>query len=159
MKATGGCQCGGIRYLFEGEPLMTYACHCRDCQRRTGSAFSEGMLVSAEHIDIEGEMTSWQRRSDTGAAKTRYSCAACGNIIYGSADNMPGLLLLQAGTLDDTTAVHPEMHMWLQSAQEWIGLPEGVPGWQTQSEDMMEMLQAAIDYRQSLQSATSAGNP
>jgi hypothetical protein len=150
MKATGACQCGGVRYVFDGEPLMTYACHCRDCQRRTGSAFSEGMLVSADQISIEGDLSAWQRISDTGVEKTRQSCASCGNIIFGTAGNLPGLLLLQAGTLDDTSAVHPEMHMWLQSAQPWVVLPPGVPSWQTQADDMMKMLQAAIKYRQSL---------
>ena len=152
MKATGGCQCGGVRYVFDGEPLMTYACHCRDCQRRTGSAFSEGILVSADQISIEGGLSAWLRRSDTGIEKTRHSCATCGNIIYGTGDNMAGLMLLQAGTLDDTSAVQPEMHMWLRSAQHWVILPPGVPSWETQSDDMMEMLQAAVDYRQSLNS-------
>ena len=106
MKASGGCQCEGIRYTFKGEPLMTYACHCRDCQRRTGSAFSEGILILADQISLEGELSTWQRRSDTGVVKIRRSCASCGNIIYGTADNMTGLLLLQAGTLDDTSSGH-----------------------------------------------------
>jgi len=150
MKATGGCQCESVRYVFEGEPLMTYACHCRDCQRRTGSAFSEGILILADQIVLEGEMSSWQRKSDTDVAKLRHSCASCGNIIYGTADNMTGLWLLQAGTLDDTSAVHPEMHMWIQSAQPWITLPEGVPFWETQADDLAEMLQAAVGYRQSI---------
>ena len=150
MKATGGCQCESVRYVFEGEPLMTYACHCRDCQRRTGSAFSEGILILADQIVLEGEMSSWQRKSDTDVAKLRHSCASCGNIIYGTADNMTGLWLLQAGTLDDTSAVQPEMHMWIQSAQPWITLPEGVPFWETQADDLAEMLQAAVGYRQSI---------
>lgn len=152
MKTEGGCQCRSIRYLFDGEPLMTYACHCHDCQRRTGSAFSEGILISADQISVEGKLSAWQRRSDAGVEKTRHSCASCGNIIYGTADSMPGLMLLQAGTLDDTSAVHPEVHMWLQSAQRWVMLPPGVPSWETQPEDMMEILQAAVDYRQTLNS-------
>lgn len=150
MKATGGCQCGGVRYVFDGDPLMTYACHCRDCQRRTGSAFSEGILIAADHISIEGALTPWQRVADTGVAKTRQSCASCGNIIFGTADNTPGLMLLQAGTLDDTSAVQPDVHIWLRSAQPWVVVPAGVPSWQTQPDDMAELLQAAMAYRESL---------
>jgi hypothetical protein len=150
MKATGGCQCGGVRYVFDGEPLMTYACHCRDCQRRTGSAFSEGVLVAAAQLSIEGKLTAWRRSSDTGVEKVRHSCAGCGNIIYGTAANMPGLMLLQAGTLDNTRAVHPEVHLWLQSVQPWLVLPAGVPSWQTQPEDLTELIQVAQAYRQSL---------
>ena len=149
MKATGGCQCGGVRYVFDGDPLMTYACHCRDCQRRTGSAFSEGILIAAEQVSIEGELTRWQRVADTGVDKTRQSCATCGNIIFGTAANMPGLMLLQAGTLDDTSAVQPDVHIWLRSAQPWVVVPAGVPSWQTQPDDMTELLQAAVAYRQS----------
>jgi hypothetical protein len=85
-------------------------------------------------------------------SRIRHSCASCGNIIYGTADNMKGLWLLQAGTLDDTSAVHPEMHMWIQNAQPWITLPEGVPSWETQADNVAEMLQAAVDYRQSINS-------
>ena len=155
MKVTGGCQCEGIRYTLEGEPLMTYACHCRDCQRRTGSAFSEGILILDDQISLEGDLSTWQRKSDTGVVKIRHSCASCGNIIYGTADNMTGLLLLQAGTLDDTSAVHPEIHMWIQSAQPWVTLPEGVPSWETQADDMAKMLQAAVDYRQSIKAGAT----
>jgi hypothetical protein len=150
MDATGACQCGGVRYTLKGEPLMTYACHCHDCQRRTGSAFSEGILVLADQIEVKGRLSIWQRKSDAGAEKTRHSCASCGNIIYGTADNMEGLCLLQAGTLDDTSAVQPEIHIWMQSAQPWVTLPNGVPSWETQADDMAEMLQAATDYRRSL---------
>ncbi|MBP6724835.1 MAG: GFA family protein [Halioglobus sp.] len=148
MKATGGCQCEGIRYMLDGEPLLTYACHCRDCQRRTGSAFSEGILIYAEHIAIEGELRAWQRVSDAGIEKVRHSCASCGNIIHGTAQNMPGLMLLQAGTLDDTSSVHPEVHLWLRSAQPWVLLPPGIPSWNTQPDDLTELLQAALQYRQ-----------
>ncbi|MCB1853326.1 MAG: GFA family protein [Halieaceae bacterium] len=150
MQATGGCQCGQVRYVLAGESLMIYACHCHDCQRRTGSAFSEGMLIAAEQLALEGELTSWQRIADSGVEKTRHSCASCGNIMYGTAANMPGLMLLQAGTLDDTRAVQPDVHIWLQSAQQWVAVQPGVPGWQTQPDDMADMLRAAQAYRQSL---------
>jgi hypothetical protein len=63
----------------------------------------------ADQISLEGKLSTWQRKSDTGVVKIRHSCASCGNIIYGTADNMAGLWLLQAGTLDDTSAIHPEL--------------------------------------------------
>lgn len=81
MKVTAGCQCGGVRYVLEGDPLMTYACHCRDCQRRTGSAFSEGVLVLADQIILEGKLSIWQRESDSGTRLVFDSTEGITNIV------------------------------------------------------------------------------
>ena len=45
---TGGCVCGAIRYECTAEPIMTFKCHCRDCQRVTGGGFVAGLLVPAD---------------------------------------------------------------------------------------------------------------
>ena len=149
MKAplTGCCQCGATRYRVTAEPLLTYACHCHNCQKRTGSAFSLGVIVPVDTLQVEGELTQWSRVSDAGATNTRHSCASCGNIIYGTDDSGFDLAKLQAGTLDDTSSVEPDVHMWLTSKQPWIELPDGVPGFETQPDDPAELLQAALDYR------------
>lgn len=142
----GGCQCGAVTYTVSADPLFTYACHCHSCQKRTGSACSLGVLVTTDALAVEGELSAWTRLSDQGSANTRYSCAACGNIIYGIGESSPELAKLQAGTLDDTSAVAPEVHIWTRSKQPWLQLAPGVPSFDTQPEPL-EMLQAALDYR------------
>ena len=142
----GSCQCGAIRYTLHSEPLFIYACHCRDCQKRTGSAFSMGLVVAAATLAVDGELTAWSRYSDEGNTNTRYSCADCGNIIYGIGESNPDLAKLQAGTLEDTTDVAPDVHMWTCRKQAWVTLPPEVPQFDTQP-DAMTLLQAAMDYR------------
>ena len=144
---TGRCQCGAVTYTVTAEPLFTYACHCGSCQKRTGSAFSMGSLVPLDALQLEGELTAWSRRSDQGYTNTRFSCADCGNIIYGEGETSPGLAKLQTGTLDETTGAAPDVHMWTCNKQAWVELPRGVPRFDTQPQDPAELLRAAMDWR------------
>lgn len=144
---SGSCQCGAVTYTVNADPLFTYACHCSSCQKRTGSAFSMGLIIPTAAMDLKGALTAWTRISEQGNANTRYSCASCGNIIYGIGESNPELAKLQAGTLEDTRAVEPEVHIWTVNKQRWLALPSRVPQFETQPEDTLELLQAALDYR------------
>ena len=146
-RLEGRCQCGAVEYTVGAEPLFTYACHCHNCQKRTGSAFSMGLVIATESLQVNGALTAWSRVSDEGNTNTRYSCAECGNIIYGIGDTNPELAKLQAGTLDDTGDVEPDVHMWICRKQPWVSLPEGASTFETQPEDAAALFQAALDYR------------
>lgn len=143
----GSCQCGAVTYSVSADPLFIYACHCHSCQKRTGSAFSMGLIVPVEALTLQGELTPWSRISDQGNTNTRYSCASCGNIIYGADDSGTDLAKLQAGTLEDTGDVEPGVHIWTCSKQPWVTLPPNAPLFETQPEDPLELFQAALDYR------------
>lgn len=147
IPLNGSCQCGAVTYTVSAEPLFTYACHCSSCQKRTGSAFSLGLVIATEAMALKGALTTWSRVSEQGNTNTRYSCASCGNIIYGIGDINPELAKLQAGTLEDTSAVEPEVHIWTSRKQLWLTLPDGVQQFETQPEDGLALLQAAMDYR------------
>ena len=147
IPLTGRCQCGQVRYSVAAQPLFTYACHCSDCQKRTGSAFSMGLVVLTDSLQAQGELTSWSRTSDKGNTNTRYSCAGCGNIIYGVGDSNPELAKLQAGTLDDTQALEPELHIWTCKKQGWVSLPPRARTFDKEPESAAQWLQAAADFR------------
>jgi hypothetical protein len=147
--AHGSCQCGSVSYTLGAEPLFTYACHCHTCQRRTGGACSVALVILTDSLAVQGELTPWHRTSDKGDTNTRYSCASCGNVIYGIGETSPELAKLQSGTLDDTSEIEPEVHMWTVSKQPWINLNPDVGQFETQPEDQLELLQAALDYRAS----------
>ena len=147
IPLNGSCQCGAVTYTVSAEPLFTYACHCSSCQKRTGSAFSLGLVIATEAMALKGALTAWSRVSEQGNTNTRYSCASCGNIIYGIGDINSELAKLQAGTLEDTSAVEPEVHIWTSRKQPWLTLPDGVPLFATQPENGLALLQAAMDYR------------
>lgn len=143
----GRCQCGAVSYTASAEPLFTYACHCHSCQQRTGSACSVGLVVGIDALAVTGELSAWTRVSDQGLRNTRYSCAACGNIIYGVGENSPTLAKLQAGTLADTSDVVPEVHLWTRSRQPWLALDPAVRQYDTQPENPVELFEAALAYR------------
>ncbi|MDO9710140.1 GFA family protein [Paracraurococcus lichenis] len=139
LPQSGGCQCGLLRYEITEAPRLAYACHCRDCQRLSGSAFGLAVLVPAEGFRLlRGEVLSYQRRTDSGRVSTRWVCAACGCWINGGArpgTAAPGTLVaVRAGTLDETGWVRPRVHFFTRSAQPWVGLAADTLRYATQPE-------------------------
>ena len=99
--------------------------------------------MTADTVRIEGNLAPWTRSSDKGHVNTRYSCADCGNIIYGDSSSSPGILKVQAGLLEDTSDVRPGVHIWTCRKQGWVILPAGVPAYERQPEDLGELLAVA----------------
>ena len=84
LPQTGGCQCGKVRYEISEEPVSVYTCHCLDCQRLTGSAFSLGIVVPEKGFRLTGvEPRQLQRTADSGRVNTRLVCPECGSWICG----------------------------------------------------------------------------
>lgn len=123
-KHEGGCLCGGVRYAFEAEPLLTAVCHCRNCQKQSGSAFSLIVALPAEALRLSGETLAVYQDvgQDSGQPVQRYFCRACGSPIKSEGALAPGLVFVKAGTLDDTTWLAPSMAMWCDSSQPWLHL-------------------------------------
>lgn len=123
--AEGGCQCGRVRYRLEGEPRGLAACHCRDCQRQSGSAFGLSLAVPKESFRLtSGDVRTFTVPCDSGRLKECAFCPECGTRIYHA-----GVLgvSVKAGTLDDTSQLRPEAHYWTARKQPWVQLPDGVP--------------------------------
>lgn len=135
MRA-GGCQCGAVRYTLSLNKLSAYACHCRDCQRHTASAFALSAPMAADAIQVTGELSVWKRTADSGATTSCYFCPACGTRIYHQSDRSPDQITLKAGTLDDTTDIKPRAHFWVSRKQPWIMLDPDAPAFETQPEDL-----------------------
>ena len=125
-KIEGGCLCGSVRYSSEAEPIVTAVCHCADCQKQTGTAFSIVVGVPAEGFEVEGELSRYETTGDdTHQPTDRRFCSKCGSPIYSSSGASPGVLYLKAGTLDDSSWLRPQAHVWTASAQAWVDVPEG----------------------------------
>ena len=120
----GGCLCGDVRYVLrEGFRLNPYACHCTDCQTRTGSAFSEHMLFALGDIAITGDLDVGEYDQPSGAHSRIFGCARCKARIYAVNDSRDGLASLRCGTLDNSAGIAPAAHLWVKSKQSWVGLP------------------------------------
>ena len=128
-KFTGGCQCGGIRYEVIGTPQQLLVCHCTDCQRQSGSAFGMTLVVKEEDFRLtQGEPKTFTAKSDAGRAKLGAFCPECGTRIYHKAEWRKGMVSVKPGTLDDTSILNPDIHIWTGSKQPWITIPEDVEG-------------------------------
>ena len=129
MTQTGSCLCGNIRYEIDGEPSITGICHCKNCQRQAGSAFSTLAAVPREAFRfIQGEPKLYAD-ADTKSGNTveRWFCNNCGSPIYSGVDSSPDNWFLKTGTLDDTSTWEPRFQTWCDSKQNWVTLEDGVP--------------------------------
>ena len=124
-ELTGGCQCGGIRYEVTGAPQQVCVCHCMDCQRQSGSAFGMAFVVDEADFRLNrGELKTYASKSDTGRAKLGAFCPGCGTRIYHKPEWRKGMVSVRAGTLDDTSMLQPDIHIWTASKQPWVTIPD-----------------------------------
>jgi hypothetical protein len=121
-QIAGGCLCGKVRYSANVEPAFTGVCHCRDCQKFTGSAFASVVAVPKDSLSIQGKLTTYSKAGDTGQALEPRFCPECGSGIVDEAAVMPGVVMINVGTLDDSSWVKPAMQIYCDSAQSWVQL-------------------------------------
>jgi hypothetical protein len=119
---TGGCLCGKVRYSANAEPIFTGVCHCRDCQKYGGSAFSVVVALPKAAFSVQGPLTTYSKPGDTGKMTERSFCPACGSPIAESAAVMPDAVMIGAGTLDDPSPVKPTMQIYCERTQPWVEL-------------------------------------
>ena len=122
----GACQCGGVKYRLLEEPLMVVACHCKECQKLSTSAFSITAMVKASSLEFEGDMAEWSRPADSGNISSAKFCPTCGNRIYHFNPDEPDMIKLKPSTLSDTSIISPAAHLWVSEKQDWYEIPEGV---------------------------------
>ena len=118
-KIEGGCLCGNIRYTGVTEPLATVLCHCINCQKQSGGAYSLNLVMPKGSVDIQGELTTYVDTGDSGKPLDRNFCGRCGSVITSEPSVMANITVLKAGTLDDASWVRPAMEIYCDSAQPW----------------------------------------
>jgi len=127
-KLEGGCGCGAVRYRLGSVPMFVHCCHCRDCQRQTGSAFVLNALIEADRMDVlSGQTTASEMPTDSGLPHNIYRCSACGTAVWSEYGGSSSLRFVRVGTLDDPAAAQPDVHIFIRSKQPWVTLPENVP--------------------------------
>jgi hypothetical protein len=135
LPLTGTCQCDSIHYRITERPIVTLVCHCIDCQKLSASAFSLTMAVARQaFVLIRGQLKSWERPTASGGVAICYFCPVCGNRIYHENPDMPDVLRLKPGTLDDTSSIQPDAHVWTKRAQPWVFIPSDIPSYEAQPE-------------------------
>lgn len=132
----GSCLCGSVHYSSPMAPLTTAVCHCSDCQKQSGSAFSVNLLIPAEGFLVEGAtLGSYSKTGGSGLPVRRFFCSGCGSALYSELATMPGLLAIKAGTLTGAAQVKPQLHLWCASALPWVTVDRSLPCFEQSSTD------------------------
>lgn len=128
----GGCACGAVRFESTAEPVLMAHCHCTDCQKMTGAHMATIAAVpEAGFRVLSGEATFYDTTGDSGGRVHRGFCATCGSTLYSTADAMPGMVFVEAGSLDDASWVRPASHIFTRSAQPWANLDDELDKFET----------------------------
>jgi hypothetical protein len=125
----GGCTCGQVRYRLQVRPMLVHCCHCRWCQRETGSAFVLNALVERDQLRVlQGDTATVPVPTHSGKGQKVVRCAQCQVALW---SHYPGggeaIAFVRVGTLDTPAAMPPDVHIYTASRQPWLVLPEGVP--------------------------------
>jgi hypothetical protein len=124
----GGCACGAVRYQLSSPPMFVNCCHCRDCQRQTGSAFVVNAVIETDRIGIvSGKPEPVPVPTESGRPHDIYRCAICHTALWSDYGRRPALRFVRVGTLDDPAALPPDAHIFTRSRLPWIELPKSVP--------------------------------
>ncbi len=116
---SGRCACGAISYTADAEPLAMVNCHCRDCQRGSGSAFAAVVIVPQSSVKAHGEVRYYRTAGDSGMAVERGFYPHCGSPVMIKLERMPDAIGLQAASLDDPSQYRPTVDIFTTSAQPW----------------------------------------
>jgi hypothetical protein len=117
LPMDGGCHCGAVRYAVTARPLAVNACHCDDCKRLAGGPFGLYLHVARAALEMRGgARDTFRRTGGSGNAISVERCAACGTRMWHLPDAAPDLVILCAGTLDDSSWAVATSHIWTEFA-------------------------------------------
>jgi hypothetical protein len=125
MQGEGGCHCGAVRYRIEGQPAHVALCHCSDCQASSGAPMVNWLALKEDELAVlAGELSTYVGK--TGSQ--RQFCPLCGTgLFFRNAEFLPGIVDIQAVTLDDPGAFPPGAQIQCAERQEWMTALDQLP--------------------------------
>lgn len=128
----GGCTCRALRYQVTSKPLFVHCCHCRWCQRETGTAFALNAMIEADRVVLlSGEPEVVNTPSNSGKGQKITRCPTCRIALwsnYGGAGD--AIRFVRVGTLDEPDRLPPDIHIFTASKQPWVVLPRDTPAFE-----------------------------
>ena len=126
-KKTGSCLCGSVSYSFnESSVISAHHCHCKDCQKSTGSGKATIIVVPEAGLEIEGEIKFFTVTGTDGGHVTRGFCESCGSPLISFVEEMQGVKFIKAGSLDDSSWLKINSNFWSSTAREWSPIDENL---------------------------------
>ncbi len=127
LNMEGGCTCRQVRYHLIGTPLIVHACHCRWCQRETGTAHALNALYEADRVvHSAGEPEIVMTPSASGRGQQIARCPTCRVAVWSNyPQSGPAIRFVRVGTMDNPGLCPPDIHIFTSSKQSWVALPAG----------------------------------
>ena len=124
-KKTGSCLCGEVSYSFnESSVISAHHCHCKDCQKSTGSGKATIVMIPENALQMKGEIKIYTVTGTDGSHVTRGFCVSCGSPLISYIEEMQGIRLIKAGSLDDSSWLKIDSNFWSSTAREWSPVDE-----------------------------------
>ncbi len=124
----GGCTCGEVRYEMTTKPLFVNCCHCTWCQRETGTAFALNAMIEADRVRLlTGVPEVVNTPSNSGKGQLISRCPSCRVAVWSNYGGSEALRFVRVGTLDQASALPPDVHIFASTKLPWVQLAEG-PG-------------------------------
>jgi hypothetical protein len=114
------CCCGSLRAEVTGEPALVAACHCIECQRRTGAPFGVSTYFPKEQVSTQGLNKVYERRSDSGRKIELRFCPNCGSTVFWHAEFRPDLIGIAFGAFADPSMPRPTHSVWETTGHPWV---------------------------------------
>ena len=131
--------------------MFVHCCHCRDCQRQTGSAFVLNALIETNRVTVlSGETAPHLMPTDSGRPHTVFRCTQCGTAMWSEYGGVKPLRFVRVGTLDEPSALPPDVHIFTRSRLPWIVLPEGVPAFEAYYDSKTLWPAASLERRRAV---------
>jgi len=152
FSAEGGCTCRALRYRLTRAPLIVHCCHCRWCQRESGSAFALNVLIESAHLArLAGEPQPVLTPSNSGKGQTIVRCASCQVAVWSHYAGLgERLAFVRVGTLDEPDRFPPDVHIYTESKQVWVVLPAGARSFAQYYSSREVWSEASLARRQAL---------
>ena len=124
-KKTGSCLCGEVSYSFnESSVISAHHGHCKDCQKSTGSGKATIVMIPENALQMKGEIKIYTVTGTDGSHVTRGFCESCGSPLISYIEEMQGIRLIKAGSLDDSSWLKIDSNFWSSTAREWSPVDE-----------------------------------
>lgn len=122
----GGCLCGSVRFRIHGKLGPAGFCHCKQCQRASGSAFAANAPVRTRYLELSSG-SDLLKEYESSPGKFRAFCGRCGSPIYSRRDSEPELRRIRLGSLDSDPERRPLGHVWVRSKAPWYSIGDSLP--------------------------------
>ncbi|KXF90762.1 GFA family protein [Phaeobacter inhibens] len=155
LPLTGACLCGAVQLHVTAFPLLTLACHCRDCQKLTASAYSLTVMFPAEAVTATGELVLGGKH---GEARKHYYCPTCLSFVLSRLKAAPERVNLRASLLDDLTWFTPFVEIMTEDKQPWATVPasHSYARFPTTAEELADLMD---DYAQTIAPSAPGTDP